>query len=55
VTAESGIVTDQSGISSESVTINRIARSRSAELIGHVQPDSPVTLLRNTHPDADAA
>jgi hypothetical protein len=49
VTAKSGIVTDPSGISPESVTINRIDRSRSAGLVGHDRPDSPVTLRRNTH------
>lgn len=48
VTAYSGIVTNQSGNDPESVTINRIPRSRSAGLPGHVRPDCPVTLRRNT-------
>jgi len=48
VTAHSGIVTSQSGNHPKSVTINRIRRSRSPGFAGHVQPDCPVTLRRNT-------
>jgi hypothetical protein len=48
VTAQSGIVTAESGNQPKSVTINRIRRSRSAGFAGHVQPDCPVTLRRNT-------
>jgi hypothetical protein len=49
VTTNSGIVTSQSGNHPESVTILRIRWSRSSGFTGHVTPDCPVTMLRNTH------
>jgi hypothetical protein len=49
VTDHSAIVTAYSGKPENSVTFDRNHRSRSIGIIGHVRPESPVTLLRNTH------
>jgi hypothetical protein len=49
VTADSGIVTADSGKPGKSVTFARNDRSRSIGMLGHVRPESSVTLGRNTH------
>jgi len=49
VTANSGIVTDDSGHGQKSVTFNQNRRSRSVGTTGHVQTESAVNLVRNTH------
>jgi hypothetical protein len=48
VTADSGIVTADSGKPGKSVTFARNDRSRSIGMLGHVRPESSVTLGRNT-------
>jgi hypothetical protein len=42
-------VTADSGKSGKSVTFARNDRSRSIGMLGHVRPESSVTLGRNTH------
>ena len=49
VTDHSSIVTADSGHQGNSVTFARNRRSRSSGIIGHVRPESAVTLARNTH------
>ena len=51
VTTDSVIVTNDSGPSPKSVTIKRNCRSRSNGIVGHVQPEIAVTMVRNTHID----
>jgi hypothetical protein len=56
VTDYSGIVTDDSGQSRKSVTFDQNRRSRSVGTTGHVQTESAVNMVRNTHtPDATVA
>jgi hypothetical protein len=52
VTDISGNMTDDSGHSQKSVTFNQNGRSRSVGTTGHVQSESAVNLVRNTHPRA---
>src|SRR5690554_2050981 len=49
VTDHSGNMTDDSGRGRKSVTFNRNRRSRSVGTTGHVQTESAVNLVRNTH------
>jgi GrpB protein len=49
VTEDSGNVTDDSGGQPKSVTFNQNRRSRSAGTTGHVQTESAVNFVRNTH------
>lgn len=49
MTAHSGNVTGDSGQHRKSVTFNQNARSRSGGTTGHVQSESAVNLVRNTH------
>jgi hypothetical protein len=44
------IVTDDSGPHPKSVTIKRNCRSPSNGIVGHVRPETTVTMVRNTHP-----
>ena len=48
VTADSAIVTGDSGPNPKSVTIKRNCRSRSNGNVGHVRPEITVTMVRNT-------
>lgn len=49
MTGHSGIVTEDSGRSRKSVTFNQNRRSRSVGTTGHVQTESAVKIVRNTH------
>jgi hypothetical protein len=51
VTGHSGIVTDDSGRGQKSVSFDQNRRSRSVGTTGHVQTESAVNLVRNTHPE----
>lgn len=42
-------MTDDSGHGQKSVTFNQNGRSRSVGMTGHVQTESAVNLVRNTH------
>jgi hypothetical protein len=49
VTAQPGIVTEDSGYGQQSVSFNQNRRSRSVGTTGHVQTESAVKMVRNTH------
>jgi hypothetical protein len=49
------IVTGDSGLSPKSVTIDRNCRSRSNGIVGHVRPEIPVTMVRNSHEIVECA